>query len=125
MPLTPKGEKIKAAMERQYGSKKGTSVFYASANNGTITGVHKARAKKAVTLITDAFATKVVTDGDAARAVTWRLGATGETHTDDAKVIVLAAGAIGSVATRAAEVTSTPAVTMPPIATFAGVSMVM
>ena len=47
MPLTPKGEKIKAAMERQYGSKKGTSVFYASANKGTITGVHKARAKKA------------------------------------------------------------------------------
>ena len=28
-------------MKKQYGSKKGESVFYASANKGTITGVEK------------------------------------------------------------------------------------
>jgi len=41
MPLTPKGRKILAAMKKQYGKKKGTQVFYASANKGTIKGVHK------------------------------------------------------------------------------------
>lgn len=41
MPLTKKGAKIKASMEKEYGGKKGTSVFYASANKGTIKGVHK------------------------------------------------------------------------------------
>lgn len=40
MPLTRKGTKIMAAMQSQYGAKKGKSVFYASANKGTITGVH-------------------------------------------------------------------------------------
>jgi len=39
MPLTPKGEKIKSAMQEQYGEKKGESVFYASKNKGTISGV--------------------------------------------------------------------------------------
>lgn len=39
MPLTPKGEKIKAAMIKQYGQKKGERVFFASANKGTIKGV--------------------------------------------------------------------------------------
>lgn len=39
MPLTAKGEKIKSAMEAQYGSEKGKEVFYASKNKGTITGV--------------------------------------------------------------------------------------
>jgi len=39
--LTPKGRKILAAMKKQYGKKKGTQVFYASANKGTIKGVHK------------------------------------------------------------------------------------
>jgi hypothetical protein len=39
MPLTPKGEEIKRAMAEQYGPKKGESVFYASKNKGTITGV--------------------------------------------------------------------------------------
>jgi len=39
MPLTEKGEKIKAAMTKQYGEKKGTQVFYASKNKGKITGV--------------------------------------------------------------------------------------
>lgn len=40
MPLTPKGEEIMAAMQKQYGAKKGKSVFYASANTGKIKGVH-------------------------------------------------------------------------------------
>lgn len=39
-PLTSKGEEIKSAMEKEYGPKKGESVFYASANKGTIKGVH-------------------------------------------------------------------------------------
>lgn len=41
MPLTKKGEKIKGAMEKHYGKKKGKQVFYASANKGRIKGVHK------------------------------------------------------------------------------------
>ena len=51
---------------------------------------------KAVTLIADAFVTKVHTQQQSgetvATAVTWRVGATGETVTEEAKVIVLAAG---------------------------------
>lgn len=39
MPLTEKGEKILAAMIKQYGKKRGTQVFYASRNKRTITGV--------------------------------------------------------------------------------------
>jgi hypothetical protein len=42
MPLTPKGKKILASMKKEYGGKKGTSVFYASANKGKIKGVHGA-----------------------------------------------------------------------------------
>lgn len=41
MPLTKKGRKIKRAMSRTYGKKKGTRVFYASANKGRIRGVHR------------------------------------------------------------------------------------
>lgn len=41
MPLTKKGQKIKRAMKKNYGPKKGTQVFYASANKGTIKGVEK------------------------------------------------------------------------------------
>lgn len=40
MPLTQKGEKILGAMRKEYGAKKGKQVFYASANKGTIKGVH-------------------------------------------------------------------------------------
>lgn len=43
MPLTKKGRKIKRAMTKQYGKKKGAQVFYASANKGRIKGVHKKR----------------------------------------------------------------------------------
>jgi hypothetical protein len=39
MPLTKKGSEIMAAMKKQYGEKKGESVFYASKNAGKITGV--------------------------------------------------------------------------------------
>jgi len=45
MPLTKKGSKIKRAMEKEYGKKKGERVFYASANKGTIKGVHKGKKK--------------------------------------------------------------------------------
>ena len=41
MPLTKKGEKIKSAMQKEYGKKKGKEVFYASQNKGTIKGTHK------------------------------------------------------------------------------------
>ncbi len=45
MPLTKKGKKIKRAMQKTYGTKKGKKVFYASQNKGTITGTHKGRKK--------------------------------------------------------------------------------
>lgn len=41
MPVTKKGAKIKRAMIKQYGAKKAQRVFYASANKGTIKGVHR------------------------------------------------------------------------------------
>ena len=40
MPKTKKGKKILRAMKNTYGAKKGKKVFYASANKGTIRGVH-------------------------------------------------------------------------------------
>ena len=43
MPLTKKGKKILGAMKKEYGEKKGKSVFYASQNKGTIKGTHKTR----------------------------------------------------------------------------------
>lgn len=41
MPLNKKGEKIKKAMQKEYGKKKGEQVFYASENKGTIKGVKR------------------------------------------------------------------------------------
>lgn len=41
MPLTKKGLKIRAAMEKFYGKDKGEQVFYATENKGTIKGVTK------------------------------------------------------------------------------------
>lgn len=38
MPLTKKGKKIKGAMDKEYGKKKGDSVFYASINKGKVKG---------------------------------------------------------------------------------------
>jgi choline dehydrogenase-like flavoprotein len=54
---------------------------------------------RAVTLATDAFATRVHVSRDllgraTARAVTWRDTRTGETHTEDARVVVLATGCV-------------------------------
>ncbi len=46
MPLSKKGAKIMKAMQKQYGSKRGKSVFYASFNKGIIKGVKKGRPKK-------------------------------------------------------------------------------
>lgn len=46
MPETRKGKKIKREMKKTYGAKKGEEVFYASANKGTITGVHKGGKKR-------------------------------------------------------------------------------
>jgi len=44
--LTHKGKEILSSMEKEYGSKKGESVFYASRNKGTIKGVEKGYHKK-------------------------------------------------------------------------------
>lgn len=41
MPLTEKGKEILANMEKQYGETKGKSLFYASKNKGTISGVDR------------------------------------------------------------------------------------
>lgn len=41
MPLTKKGTKILGNMKREYGAKKGTSVFYASINKGKVRGAEK------------------------------------------------------------------------------------
>jgi hypothetical protein len=45
MPLTAKGKEILAAMKKQYGSAKGTEVFYASLNAGKIKGIHEGEKK--------------------------------------------------------------------------------
>lgn len=45
MPFTKKGKKIMSAMKKEYGGKKGISVFYASKNKGKIKGVEKKRKK--------------------------------------------------------------------------------
>lgn len=42
MPLTAKGEKIRANFIKEYGEKKGEEYFYRSKNAGTITGVDSA-----------------------------------------------------------------------------------
>jgi hypothetical protein len=38
MPTTAKGKKIKAAMTKEYGAKKGKSVYYASIVKGKVKG---------------------------------------------------------------------------------------
>jgi len=43
MPVTKKGRKIKRHMQEHYGKKKGTQVFHASENKGTIKGTHRKR----------------------------------------------------------------------------------
>lgn len=46
MPLNAKGKKIKKAMAKTYGEKKGEKVFYASENAGKIKNVTKKKPKK-------------------------------------------------------------------------------
>jgi hypothetical protein len=46
MPLSKKGAKVKRAMTKEYGKKKGEAVFFASVNKGTVTGAKKARKRK-------------------------------------------------------------------------------
>jgi hypothetical protein len=46
VPLTKKGTKVLRAMRKTYGKTRGTRVFYASANKGTISGVHKKRKRR-------------------------------------------------------------------------------
>src|SRR5207248_1260176 len=53
------------------------------------------------TFVTDAFVTRIETDDAGggnriARGVTWRSTRTGDTHTESARVVILAAGAIES-----------------------------
>ena len=48
MPLTKKGKKIMGAMKKEYGTKKGEAVFYASRNKGKIKGVEKAAMGRAM-----------------------------------------------------------------------------
>ena len=43
MALNPKGTKIKKQMEKQYGKKKGQSVFYAMEKSGKLSNVKKAK----------------------------------------------------------------------------------
>ena len=53
------------------------------------------RGGRPTTIIADAFATRVHTDGDAvARGVTWRIGASGELFTEEARAIVLSCGTV-------------------------------
>lgn len=47
MPLTKKGSKVLSAMQREYGKKKGQSVFYASINAGKLTGAEGRKKKSA------------------------------------------------------------------------------
>jgi hypothetical protein len=42
MPLTGKGEKILANLEKEYGAEKGKEVLYAGKNKGTFTGIDEA-----------------------------------------------------------------------------------
>lgn len=41
MPLTKKGRKVKRAMKKTYGKKKGDRVFYASVNKGKVKGAKR------------------------------------------------------------------------------------
>jgi len=45
MPLTTKGKKIKKTLSKEYGAKKGESIFYAMKNAGKVTGVEQKRRK--------------------------------------------------------------------------------
>lgn len=46
MPMTKKGKKILRNMEKEYGTRRGKSVFWASKNKGKIAGVEKRRTQR-------------------------------------------------------------------------------
>jgi hypothetical protein len=46
VPLSAKGRKIREAMRREYGRKKGDSVFYASETKGSIRGLRRLGKKR-------------------------------------------------------------------------------
>jgi choline dehydrogenase-like flavoprotein len=72
-------------------AKRSTSVSYIPM---ALTADRWSRHCKAITLIADAFAVSVNTDGTCARGVTWRIGATGEVFAEEASVIVLSCGTV-------------------------------
>src|SRR4051794_986521 len=73
-------------------AKRATSVSYVPM---ALTADLWSRHGKPVTLLADAFAVHVGTDGSgAARSVTWRVGATGQSVTEEARVIVLSCGTV-------------------------------
>ena len=80
---------------RNQNAKRSTDTSYAPM---AVSADHWAPGGRAATLITDAYVTRVHTspgsNGEVARAVTWRDVDTGEQHTEEAHVIVLAAGCV-------------------------------
>ena len=46
MPLNEKGKKIMKSMRKQYGKKRGETIFYASKNKGVIKGVEKRKTRR-------------------------------------------------------------------------------
>ena len=46
MPLTAKGETLKKALVKEYGSEKGERVLYSGKNAGTFTGIDSADSQK-------------------------------------------------------------------------------
>jgi hypothetical protein len=46
MPLSKKGKKVKAAMEKTYGKRKGEQVFYATEKKGSVKGLTKKKKRK-------------------------------------------------------------------------------
>ena len=51
MPLTEKGKKMMSAMKKEYGSKKGESVFYATMKKKKLKGMEKKSSKSFQTLL--------------------------------------------------------------------------
>ncbi len=73
-------------------AKRATSVSYIPM---ALTADLWSRSGKAITLITDAFATHIGTDAQLiARKVSWRIGATGQIFSEEARVIVLSCGTV-------------------------------
>jgi len=72
-------------------AKRSTSVSYIPM---ALTADRWSRDGKSITLVADAFAICVNTDGVSARGITWRIGSTGETFTEEADVIILACGTV-------------------------------